>query len=302
MISFRFHLVSLVAVFLALGLGVLTGTTVLNRGIVAQLERQTDQLAAQSGALRERVDDLEARAATWEDFGEQVMGFLVGGRLRGVDVILVTQEGTDEASQEAVRDALRAAGARVRAELSFGARMALTEDADADALAALVGSDPAGDPDTLLREAAERLADQVAFGTAGTDVLEALAEEGFLSVRRAESLLAGEPATGTDPVVVVVAGGEGEPALPPAAFLVPFVERLVEDGEAVAASESRGSEYPFVDLLRSNDVADRMVTADNVDEAPGEVALILALEDLLTLGIPGHYGVKDGATALLPAP
>jgi len=39
MINFRFHLVSLIAVFLALGLGILVGSTVVDQVIVDRLDR-----------------------------------------------------------------------------------------------------------------------------------------------------------------------------------------------------------------------------------------------------------------------
>jgi hypothetical protein len=81
---------------------------------------------------------------------------------------------------------------------------------------------------------------------------------------------------------------------------VPLVERLVLDGQAVAASESRDAEAPFVTLVRENDVAERSVTQDNVDQLPGEISLVLAVEDLLDEGEPGHYGVKSGAARLMP--
>jgi hypothetical protein len=42
------------------------------------------------------------------------------------------------------------------------------------------------------------------------------------------------------------------------------------------------------------------VTQDNVDQLPGEISLVLAVEDLLDEGEPGHYGVKSGATGLMP--
>ena len=83
MISFRFHLVSLVAVFLALGLGVLAGTTVLNKGIVSVLEAQTNELRETSASLRQRVDRLEGEARMWSAFGNQAMEHLVAGALPG---------------------------------------------------------------------------------------------------------------------------------------------------------------------------------------------------------------------------
>ncbi len=299
MISFRFHLVSLVAIFLALGLGVLTGTTVLNRGIVAQLERQTDQLATQSDELRETVRRLEAETAAWSDFGENAMEFLIGGRLLGTDVVLVTQDGTDAGGIGGVREALEVAGARLRLELSVGARMALGDDEDRVALAELVGG-AAADSEDLTVQAAWRLADRLAFGIAETDVLAELVSAGFLVRDPEEPRPVGRP-VGPDAVVVVVAGGEGDPVVDPADFLVPLVERLALDGRPVAASEVQRSDYPFVALIRDMTVADRTVTQDSVDRTFGEIGLILALEALVERGEGGHYGVKAGASQVIPA-
>ena len=45
------------------------------------------------------------------------------------------------------------------------------------------------------------------------------------------------------------------------------------------------------------------VTVDNADQAPGRAALILGLRNLLTSpGSGGDYGVKAGASSLLPKP
>ena len=44
MINFRFHLVSLVAVFLALGLGILVGSTVIDQGIVNRLDSEINHV------------------------------------------------------------------------------------------------------------------------------------------------------------------------------------------------------------------------------------------------------------------
>src|SRR5918999_1178508 len=90
MVSFRFHLVSLVAVFLALGLGVLAGTTVINQVLVRQLEQDTAE-AQRAG------DQKDINLRLWRAFGADIFDYLVPGRLAGTEVVLVTQEGTDEA-------------------------------------------------------------------------------------------------------------------------------------------------------------------------------------------------------------
>lgn len=299
MISFRFHLVSMVAVFLALGLGVLTGTTVLNRGIVVQLERQTEALEEGRAQLRETVEVLRAQQEEWTRFGETIAGPLVGGRLSGTEVVLLTQEGTEGSGVEGARDALGMAGARIRMELSVNARMTLEEEADVETLAGLLGLRSTAEPEEVAERAAQRLADQLAFGTIDSDVLTGMAEAGFLVRQGADPA---ESPSVAEPLIVVVAGGSGDPVIDPEWFLVPVVERLALDGAAVGASEPRVSDYEFVTVLRGNDVAQRIVTQDNVDELPGEVGLVLGLENLLTEGEPGHYGVKAGASELLPPP
>ncbi|HEX6208465.1 MAG TPA: copper transporter, partial [Actinomycetota bacterium] len=177
MISFRFHLVSLVAVFLALGLGVLTGTTVLNRGIVAQLERTTDRLSEQSGQLREEVARLEARLGEWGDFGAEIQAYVVTGRLAEEEIVLVTQEGTDPAAVDAARQALELAGASVRLDLTVRLRMALTDTGDRDTIARVLEADAEDDPGALRDRAAETIADQVAFGSTSGNVIDRLADE-----------------------------------------------------------------------------------------------------------------------------
>ena len=52
MINFRFHLVSLIAVFLALGLGILVGSTVIDQGIVNRLDSEINNVRKENKAAR----------------------------------------------------------------------------------------------------------------------------------------------------------------------------------------------------------------------------------------------------------
>lgn len=301
MISFRFHLVSLVAVFLALGLGVLTGTTVLNRGIVAQLEQRTDQLADTSGRLRQEVRDLQTESDRWSRFGEQIMEYVVDGRLSGIEAVLITQEGTDTAGIDRVRQGLDAAGAELRAVLSLDDRLALQNESDVQELRQVLGTDEQ-DPDALSETAAGVLADRLAFGVRGSDVLDQLlAAEFLLSRGPGLDAAALEKVGGPEQVVIVVAGGRGIPIIEPQRLLVPLVDSLAEKGALVVAAEALETDYPFVTLLRSDGgVSGLIVTQDNVDQLPGEMGFVLALENLVIDRRPGHYGVKEGADRLIP--
>lgn len=297
MISFRFHLVSLVAVFMALGLGILAGTTVLNRGIVAQLERQTQDLVEQS-----RRDETEI--AQLRQYADLTLAHVLSGRLSGQDAVLITQEGTDDTAINRVREGLEAGGADVMALLSVAPRMALSTEEDRLDLANVIGAEE-DDPAELKVLAAEAVADRLSFGPEEEDLLEQLIQTEFL-LNQGPGL--GEQGLGelsAADLVVVVGGGSEQPALRPDRFLVPLVASLAGngDGKAVAAAESLESTYEFVTLIRSDgDTANQIVTQDNVDELAGEVGLVLALEDLVLFGEAGHYGVKEGASDPGPLP
>jgi hypothetical protein len=295
MVSFRFHLVSLVAVFLALGLGVVAGTTVINRGIVRQLEQQT-------GEFTQRARQAEAQVSALTEFGEEVMGYVVEDRLTGAEGVIVTQEGTDEGAIASARRALEQAGADMLGLLTVSDRMALVDESSRADLAGIVGRLATDDSEVLTAEAAGGMASELAFGADAADILPALIREEFILVGGREVGDSVLRSLDGDEAVVVVAGGRDDPVIDPGRFLVPLVEGLVADGARVAAAEGLDTRYPFVTLLRSDGAVNGDITTqDNVDQVPGEVGLVLGVDDALR-GTTGHYGVKDGASSLLPPP
>jgi Copper transport outer membrane protein, MctB len=305
-VSFRFHLVSLVAVFLALGIGVLTGTTVINRGLVARLEDQTNDLRADADRLREDVDRLSGQVETWNAFGQEAMDVLLAGRLEGQRVVVVTQEGTDDASIDGVLAALRMAlgeeDGTLVGPISVSGRMALRSEADRTELAAVLGADPTSEAQVLQAQAANRVAQRLAFGAPGDDVLEGLIDAGFL-VDEGPELGEGDlqDLGGEGELVLTLVGGPSA-GLSPERFMVPLVSDLASDGATVAAAEPTNADGsdPFVGLLRGDGaVSGRIATQDNVDQLPGQVGIVIALEDLAR-GVAGHYGTQDGASAVVP--
>jgi hypothetical protein len=308
-ISFRYHLVSIVAVFLALATGVLVGTTVLDQGIVATLEARTRQFERDADELRARVATLEDQLARSRRFSEEVLPLLVSGELAGTPVVLVTHEGVDGPLVARAVQALDLAEADVMAELSMAPRMAPRDDASQDELAAILGVQLTT-PDALASQAAVAVADRLSAGSDGAapedDLLARLLSGGFL-VSRGGDLTESDLASigGDGLVVVVLAGGEDQPAANPGPFLVPLVEQLVRLDMPTAAGESAATVYRFVPVIRSDtdlDGAEGIVTVDDLDEAPGAVSLVLGLDQLLALGRGGHFGFKDGATGSLPSP
>ena len=72
MIDFRYHLVSIVAVFLALAVGIVLGSGPLDEQIQGALQTQTDDLRSQQNELRSQVADLEGQVAVGEEFAQEI--------------------------------------------------------------------------------------------------------------------------------------------------------------------------------------------------------------------------------------
>jgi hypothetical protein len=294
-------------VFLALGLGVLTGTTVINRGIVTQLQNQTEDLSGQLEGIRDEVQELQAIRDLWDAFGEEARDPLLAGRLAGARVLVIAQDGTDDGSIDGLLAALRSGASApedVVGPIFLTGRLALRSEGDRAELAAILGMTGSDDPDALRTQAAAILADRLAFGTTEDQVLEDLLAAGFMADegRHLEETDLRELG-GPGQVVVAVAGGPAGSSLNPEAFLVPLVEELARDQATVAAGEpvdGEEEEPPFVSLIRADgDLSSQIATQDNLDQMPGQFGIVVAIEDLLN-GVTGHYGVKDGATRPFP--
>ncbi|HEX6971076.1 MAG TPA: copper transporter [Limnochordia bacterium] len=126
----RYHLASLVGVFLALGLGILIGLSLSDDGalseeqaaMIASIETQLGLLRAQREQLSADLGEARRKIEALERFGEAVMPYLVAGRLSGARAALVIAGRAAPPDEVAARvaDALREAGGEVVATLFLG--------------------------------------------------------------------------------------------------------------------------------------------------------------------------------------
>ena len=95
-IDFRYHLVSIIAIFFALATGIVLGAGPLDEQVDETLADQIADLRQQNQQLRDQVVALEANTDYQESFIQTVTPQLVGGRLSERDVLLVTMPGADD--------------------------------------------------------------------------------------------------------------------------------------------------------------------------------------------------------------
>lgn len=310
MINLRYHIVSLVAVFLALGLGVVMGSTVIDRVTVDALNNKLDQVERSVGATRDENGRLKGQVDQGRDFAETTRDQLLRGHMRNIPVMVVAVAGIDRRPVDALRQALLGAQATIQGTIWFTSKMRLASDGDVRALATALDL-PVDRPEVVRRQALAKVAAAREAASADASPLAPLQSAGFLSYEgpppatstsgSLPSTLASLPLANTRYIVVSGAGAEvGDDIV-----AVPLVQAYVQATGRVVAAESgedtQGGRAVFVGLLRGDVVAARLSTVDNLESPMGQTAAVLALEDL---GVPrfGHYGVGPAAQRILPSP
>jgi hypothetical protein len=234
-----------------------------------------------------------------------VRPLLIQGRLTERPIVLVATQDGDPAELDGVREALRDAGADVRAVLVVTARMGLPDAGSRTALAEVLGLPPTLPPSELSKQAGGRLASRLAEGPGvdpDADLLRLLVAANFVQVQPRAAI---DTVGGLDQAAVVLSGGQTALVPRPGDFYIPLVTSLVQATYPVAAVETADDVNGFVSLVRRDGTLDTgVLTVDNVDSLPGEIALVLGMADLLGpgLGSCGDFGVKAGACSPLPRP
>jgi hypothetical protein len=117
-INFRYHVVSLTAVFLSLAVGLVLGSTVLNGPMLDGLESRVNTMTRENSQLREQVGHLEEEVNREQVWATEVAPHLLSGALTGRRVgLLVTPSG--EEYVEGVLQKLELADASVTGTLSI---------------------------------------------------------------------------------------------------------------------------------------------------------------------------------------
>ena len=306
MISFRFHLISLTAVFLALAIGIGVGASVVDRATVDRIDGTLKTVRKRANETNRENDRLRADLATWSRFGDQGADTLVRGRLANIPVLVVGVQGTDRRVLDGLRASLAAAGARLQGYVSFSSKLKLDTPNDLRELEGIVGV-TAGRADTLRRIAATRLAEAFSGGGAAT-LLPALRDAKFLDYEAPSGEpvdLAALPLPATYFVVVSSASAE----VPNDQVAAPFATSLagtlpsrvvaVEPGRAAQGKQPEVRAVFLRPLREDPDVSARLSTVDNAEDVRGRVATVYSVAALLD-GKTGHFGVGRGATRLLP--
>jgi Copper transport outer membrane protein, MctB len=135
-IDFRYHIVSIIAVFLALALGLFLGSTTLQSTVTRNLHHQADTVTSRNRALTAANRQLSGQLHDEQQFTASVEPYAVADQLTGDTVALVSAPGVDSTTRSSVTSTLQLAGATVTADVQLqSAYLEPTEDAELGQLA-----------------------------------------------------------------------------------------------------------------------------------------------------------------------
>lgn len=325
MIDFRYHIVSLVSVFLALAVGIVLGAGPLKETIGNTLTDQVEILRGEKDALRAELDVARADVVEAEALFAAAVPGMVDGVLGDRRVALVLVDDVPSETVQSVVTLIERAGGSVTVTAQL--TDAWTDPARAAFRRSLAGT-VAGylDPAPTSSEAGGRLAEALVHGlvrsaAADPDALDPDAAMVLELLVSSELVEVPTPAAPADAVVVLTgpleaptSGSDQADADPTEEPTVPEeeVERRARVAAATtaiaAAAQARsagavvaGDADPAspVSGIRGEALAGAVSTVDSVDTLAGQAAVPLALA-LRLAGTVGHYGAGEDAEALLP--
>ncbi|MFG1661231.1 copper transporter [Micromonospora chersina] len=309
MINFRYHVVSLTAVFLALAIGLVVGTAALNGPVADSLKERVNGLSKDNSLMRQSVNNLQKELDMEEDFAAEMAQVVLPGKLSGRRVLVLSlPSGRDHT--EGVVKMLQLAGANVTGRIDVQDKF-VNPDSNNNLLElAVTAARPNSVPtsglpgnghgvETSSALLASVLLDRPQGQPAVTDadrraVVQQYVTSGYLT---SENKISGA----AEAVVLV----SGQPYVDKFSAekdesVVKIAEQFDRTGAIVVAGMgSAGGNV--VSVVRGDPVlAQTISTVDNANTVQGQLVTSLALVQQLTEKKAGQYGVGDNAAALLP--
>ncbi|HWD82289.1 MAG TPA: copper transporter [Kribbella sp.] len=308
MIDFRYHIVSIVAIFFALGAGVVLGAGPLkgtgSEIVASQAEKDRQQLAD----ARAELVQVKALDKFRDDYVAKVTAGLTDGKLTNKKITIVTMPNADSDLSDGIQAELEKAGGTISTKVSLDAK--LFDTGQRQLVDTLVQQLVTADMDfpkdsTTYQRAGLLLARGVAAKEEGkiadadsTKVLSGLTGAKLLSLK---------PSTVKDrsSLMVVIAAKPPTPLPDNSTYTdaVDFIKGLDmgSGGVVLAGTPDTANDGGLLKALRSDSDATKIVSSVDVADLPaGQMTVVFALAEQLT-GKAGQYGAINAKNGVAPS-
>lgn len=318
MIDFRYHLVSIVAVFLALAIGIVLGSTELRGAALSALDRTSSALSAKLNAANTENSSLQQQVNGDKAFAQAAEPVLLAHLLDGKRAVIVTAPGAPAGVVNGITTALTDAGASVSGQVALTTKFAdtagsnlsllnqLTQQVTPSGMTLASGSPQLQAAQVLASAIVSSSSAQSGSQSSGSQasrsaqtILQSYADGGFLTV-------SGQPASGAALAVIVTpatppVGGNSDPANQ---AIVSLATELGQASQAtvVAGASSASGPGSAISAVRASGAAGNASTVDDADAVIGQIVTAQALEQQVNGHKPASYGTQQDASSAGPSP
>lgn len=310
MISFRYHIVSIVSVFLALAVGVALGGGPLKGEVDNTLVEQVEADRKAKSALQADIVSLRSSNDFTDAFAGNVAPALLDGSLEGRTVTLIVLPGAEEAAVSGVTGLVGVAGGTVAGTVRAGKGLF---DVGNKQLVDELGSQLLdGTPDVTVGDDASGyqrmgslIARAVATDEAGGAAVDDASNSILSGLSTANLMSADGDLNRRGSLVIFVAGpgsGSADARQGANSILTSIALAIDSDtgGVVVAGPVQTAREDGLIASIRADvTAASEVSTVDVLGRQAGQVVAVMALVEQAQ-GVAGHYGAVDAADGAMP--
>ena len=305
MINFRYHVVSLTAVFLALAIGLVVGTAALNGPVADSLREQVTAVSKDNSNLRDQQNQFRDELNRAQDFASEVAPALLNGKLAGRRILIVALPNTQDYADQVI-SMLTVAGAQITAKVTVQDKffdplndvelLDLAEQASQPTVPAAglpMNSYGVETSSALLALALEQRTPEVSPADL-TAVLTAYSKPGYIAVD--------ENPTGGAEAVVVISGlpATDTNAAKKSQAAVTLATQFAKNRPLVVAGDGVVDGNLVAQVRADPALVKTIATVDNASSTQGQLTTALTVVERVVAGRTGQYGVAAGATSLVP--
>ncbi|MGI6549207.1 MAG: copper transporter [Syntrophomonadales bacterium] len=289
MFDIRYHVATLVAIFIALGVGILIGSTLVGGDVMVEQQKKIiSQLEAQFDDLRERESQMAQENAfmsnvsrNYEEFSRTFSVPLIKNRLNGYRVAIIVTGGQEIPA--GMLNSLSLAGARVDSTTVVLPGIRLNDSGLLIRVCDYYQLDHSTPPDELRKMIALSAAGIVANG-GDSEARTFLEDNNLVNFDGDYGGILDE--------VILIGGARDENLNYPASVDAWFIRSLQNYNKNILGCETSRVPISYMTTYQEFDIS----TIDDIDMTPGQIAMVRVLE-----GETGDYGVKSTAKKFMPS-
>jgi hypothetical protein len=333
-IDFRYHLVSIVAVFLALAVGIVLGSTELRGAAFSALDRTSNALSTKLEAADNQNSALQQQVQGDHQFAQAAEPVLLKHLLDSKRVVIVTTPGAPSSVVNGIKTGLSDAGATVSGQVALSSKFADTSASNLSLLDQLTQqATPSGM--TLTNGSPQQQAAQVLAaalvtksGSSGSGNSKSGSNNSgngngngngnsSISSQDAQTIVSsfsagqfisvsGHPTSGATLAVIVTPAtapqdGNSDPVNQAVVALAQEFGQASQATVVTGASAGSGT-GSAISAVRSSGAANNASTVDNADSVVGQIVAVQALEQQMNGHKPGSFGTQSNANSAGPSP